>query len=76
MSENEMITVELLDGRMFELGSEPGSLDRAKGFAEGGSVLEARDDGTFTVYPIHSVKAIHVGDIPRGGFGQRAKYRM
>ena len=76
MSENEMITVELQDGRMFELESGPDPLDRAKRFAEGESVLEARDDGSCTVHPIHSVKAIHVGDVPRAGFGQRAKYRM
>ena len=61
---------------MFELGGEPDSLDQAKRFAEGGSVLEAREDGGFTVHPIHSVRAIHVGDVPRSGFGQRAKYRM
>ena len=78
MSESDKtITVELEDGRMFEVDPSAADLGaEARTLLSGGSVTENRGGESFTVHPVHKVKAIHVGEVPRAGFGQRAKYRM
>ena len=67
MSERK-ITVELEDGYKFEVDPSV-TVDagtEARGLLADMSVSETREGGGFTLYPIHRVKAIHVGGAPDG----------
>ena len=58
------LTVELDDGRRFPVPSGPDPAQKAKSLVSRGSVPEVLKDGSLIVYPIHRVKAIHVGRPP------------
>ena len=79
MSDDETttITVELVDGRKFNVdpttGSDLGT--QARALLDGVSVTEKRKDQSFSVHPIQMVRAIHVGDVPRTRASPSA-YRM
>ena len=61
MSEKDTtLTVELHDGRTFEVPSGSDAIDQAQGLVKTGSVVEMRDDGNITIHPIHCVKALYV----------------
>ena len=71
------LTVELDDGRKFKVDATPRSdlETQARALLAGVTVTETRKDQSFTVYPTHRVKAIHVGDVPRARVS-RSTYRM
>ena len=75
MSENETITVELEDGRMFEVEATAGTdLGRqARHLLDAEAVTEKREGGSFTIHPRRVVKAVHVGEVPKKSSPSAAK---